>query len=468
MKYHPLYMTDSYKLAHADMYPDGTQFVYSNFTPRSNKRALEHGYPETVKFFGLRAALVKLHEAFAEWFTAPFNVAEFDDLKPFYNVEKLLPRFEALHRLGYLPIDVRAIPERSQVPMGVPVFTVMNTHPDFYWVVNYLETYLSSQVWHPTTSATIAAGYKTLMERYADKTCDNAFHVPYQCHDFSYRGHHGVESAAMSGAGHLLSFAGTDSLPAVQALRQYYGDTREVIGCSVPATEHSVMCAGGEAHELETFRRLIQLYPTGILSVVSDTWDYFNTISVIAKSLKDEICARTGKLVFRPDSGDPLKIICGNPESADSLERQGSLNILWEVFGGTVNDKGYKVLNDKVGLIYGDSITYKRAEAILAEMERQGFASSNIVFGIGSYTYVGSVTRDTYSFAMKATAVCIDGAWSAICKNPKTAGGDKKSATGFLHVDANMKLVDNIPFTAYQTMTDSVLEPVYTDGVLKY
>lgn len=182
----------------------------------------------------------------------------------------------------------------------------------------------------------------------------------------------GIYDAAQSGVGHLTSFIGTDSVASIDYAEEYYNATG-VVGVSVPATEHSVMCLGSEESEIETFRRLIcELYPSGVVSIVSDTWDFWRVITEFSVKLKSEILNRQpnalglAKVVFRPDSGDPVKIICGDPDAErDSPAYKGAVQCLWEIFGGTETAQGYKVLNERVGLIYGDSITLERAQNIL-------------------------------------------------------------------------------------------------------
>jgi nicotinamide phosphoribosyltransferase len=246
---------------------------------------------------------------------------------------------------------------------------------------------------------------------------------------------------------------GTDTVPAIEYLERFYYGRDTFVGCSVPATEHSVMCAGGEDSEKETIRRLItKVYPKGIVSIVSDTWDFWNTISVTAAELKEEILARQvneiglAKVVFRPDSGDPVKIICGTGLD-DSPEGKGAIEVLWDIFGGEINAQGFKILNPRVGLIYGDSITLARADAILKGLRNKGFASCNVVFGVGSYTYQ-YVTRDTYSLAMKATHAVIKGENRPLFKNPKTDNGTKKSARGYLRVE-----LENGKYVCYDNQT---------------
>jgi len=251
----------------------------------------------------------------------------------------------------------------------------------------------------------------------------------------------GMSDAAASGIGHLANFIGTDAVAAIDYAEEYYG-VEGVIGVSVPATEHSVMCMGQKDNELATFKRLINnLYPSGIVSIVSDTWDFWKVINDYTKVLKHDILNRKpnalglAKVVFRPDSGDPVKVICGDPEAPlDSPEYKGATECLWDIFGGTTTEKGYKILNERIGLIYGDSITLERAQAILKALKAKGFASTNIVFGIGSYTYQ-YITRDTFGFAIKATWGQVNGEEREVFKDPITDKGDKKSAAGLLRVE---------------------------------
>lgn len=294
--------------------------------------------------------------------------------------------------------------------------------------------------------------------------------IPWQGHDFSFRGMSGIEDAVMSGAGHLLSFAGTDTIPAIDFLEQYYNAdcTKELIGGSVPATEHSVMCMGSAEGELGTFERLIStIYPTGIVSIVSDTWDFWQVITEFLPMLKDKILARDGKVVIRPDSGDPVKIIIGDKDAVPgSPEYKGAIACMWETFGGTITEQGYKLLDGHIGLIYGDGITTERQQAILKGLKVQGFASYNVVLGLGSFTYE-YVTRDTFGFAMKATYGEINGVGRDIFKDPKTDDGTKKSARGLLQVyrkeDGKLAMKDQC--TEEEKMQGE-LKTVFKDGKL--
>lgn len=468
---------DSYKLGHADQYPANTTKVYSNFTARSMSHFnVPSEYKDNrIVWFGLQAFLIDMNQVWAETF---FDLPLVDVLEeaaelyaPFCGPNGFdLDRIRALHTLGYLPLKIKALPEGSLVPIGVPVFTITNTLPSFFWLPNFLETWMSSELWKSSTSATMSYVYRKIINKYAAETGGSSEFIQWQGHDFSVRGMSGISDAAKSGAGHLLPFTGTDNLPAVKFLQNYYRGKETFIGGSVPATEHSVMCAGGKESELETFRRLIRTYPKGIISIVSDTWDFWNVLTKLSVQLKSEIESRTadefgnGKVVFRPDSGDPVLIIVGNPQAEPgSPEYKGAVECLWDIFGGTYNMQGFRTISQKVGLIYGDSITPERCEAILQGLAEKGFASDNIVFGIGSYTFQYQ-TRDTLGFAMKATYVELDGVGQAIFKDPVTDSGTKKSARGLLCVDNAFNLFQDV---SPEMEKDGALRTVYLNGSVR-
>lgn len=496
----PLLLADFYKVGHKFQYPEGTTLVYSNFTPRKSRiKDIDH-----IIFFGLQAFIKEyLIDQFNENFFKISKEQAVNSYKEY--IDSGLGKdaidyshISALHDLQYLPIAIKALPEGSRVPMRVPALTVYNTHPDFFWLPNFLETLLSTQLWQPITSATIADHYRKILDKYAKETSDQEVFVDWQGHDFAMRGMSSVESAMLSGAGHLLSFTGTDTIPAMWWLNKYYdAPTNSLIGGSVAATEHSVMCAGEKDDELGTFKRLItEVYPKGIVSIVSDTWDLWKVLTEFLPALKDIITSREGKVVIRPDSGDPVDIICGREifqnfelafdnkgvvevdgkyytvketlnnhpfpdyrtfdidKEVSINEVKGVIELLYDVFGGDVNKKGFIELCSKVGAIYGDSITIRRMDAICVRLMKKGFASTNIVFGVGSYTYQYN-TRDTFGFAMKATYIEVEKKKQYgpnistyyektiekytegrnIFKDPITDDGTKKSAKGLLRVD---------------------------------
>lgn len=444
----PLFGTDAYKTGHYRQYPPGTEQVYSNFTCRGDKYAnMLPGFDHRVVFFGLQGVCQWLLGA--AWNEEFFGQDKKDIVRRYKEcMDQALgegavgtAHIEALYDVGYLPIHIKALPEGARVDVRVPLWTITNTLPNFAWLTNYLETQLSAELWKPLTSATTAYEYRRLLDAYAEKTGVDKLFVPWQGHDFSMRGMSGIHDAAQSGAGHLLSFHGTDTIPAINYLKDYYLGGKTFIGGSVPATEHSVMCMGQQDNELDTIRRIItQEYPRGVVSIVSDTWDFWRVITEHAVTLRDVIVNRAkahpgSKVVFRPDSGDPVKIVCGDPEARDDHPAaRGAAVCLWQVFGGQITPKHYHTINPAVGLIYGDSINLDRARRILAGLENKNIASSCIVFGIGSYTYQG-VTRDTFGTAIKATAGTVNGVDIELEKDPVTDDGLKKSARGLLRVE---------------------------------
>jgi nicotinamide phosphoribosyltransferase len=343
--------------------------------------------------------------------------------------------------------------------------TVVNTHPEFFWLTNYIESVLSAALWQPITSATQAHHLRQLLDGWADRTGADRAAVDWQGHDFSFRGMPGVAAASASGAAHLLSFTGTDSVPSLDFVDAYYpGIANGLIGGSVPATEHAVMCAGGEDDELETFRRLLELYPTGILSIVSDTWDLWKVVTEILPALHDKIMGRDGKLVIRPDSGDPVKIICGDPDAdPTSPAGVGLARLLRRQFGSTYNQSGYHELDSHVGMIYGDSINYDRADEMCRRLAENGFASTNIVLGVGSFTYQ-YVTRDTFGIAMKATWSQVNGVGRDLYKCPATDDGVKNSARGRLAVLAGSDGLVLLEQASPAEESISLLKPVWRDG----
>lgn len=527
----PTLLCDFYKVSHKAQYPQSTQFIYSTLTPRSNKYL---PYVNEIVSFGFQAFIKEyLIKLFNENF---FNrsveevVDEYADVilttieagkgktKADIDVEHIV----ALHNLGYLPIEMKIIPEGKTVLPQVPVMTIENTLPEFFWIINYFETLISCQTWQPMTSASIANALRKLLVQYADETCDNRFHVDFQAHDFSMRGMSSLESAELSGMGHLLSFVGTDTVPAIMAARHYYGNELPkdyMIGTSIPATEHSVMSSHTKGKkeavddEYETFRYLLEeVYPDGFVSIVSDTYDFWHNVTNVFPRLKNVIMKRNGRFVVRPDSGVPEDILCGSlkiaavfKDSEDfetkysyqkygftggeivlingkyhkvsysdrdylpavikftpSAEEKGLIECLWETFGGEVNSKGYKVLDSHIGAIYGDSINYQRMQVILSRLKEKGFASSNIVCGIGSYTYQYN-SRDSLGFAVKCTNTICDGVEYPVFKSPKTDSG-KKSQRGRVKIIAKDKFVDDLNLNS--DFSDDLLVTIFKNGEL--
>ncbi|MCX4138851.1 nicotinate phosphoribosyltransferase [Paraburkholderia sp. SEWSISQ10-3 4] len=525
----PFNLADFYKTGHPSMYPKATTKLVANFTPRSAKYApvLRELFDDKVVWFGLQGFIQEfLIDLFGnEFFRKPkaqavrkykrrMDTALGPDAVPVSNLERL-------HDLGYLPLEIRSLPEGSRVDIKVPPVIFINTHPDFPWVSTYFETVVSCESWKPSTVATIAFEFRKLLTYFANLTGAPLDFVNWQGHDFSMRGMSGVHDAMRCGAGHLLSFTGTDTIPAIDYLEDHYGADadRELVGGSIPASEHSVMALRilltlqrlerDPAHaalepkalrrqaELEVVREFVtQGYPQGMVSIVSDTFDFWNVMTVVAKELKADILARkpdalgNAKVVFRPDSGDPVKILTGytdeellhsngtlavseagkytvkaTGESISEAERTGAVQCLWNIYGGTTTAKGYKVLDSHVGLIYGDSITLPRARDIMLRLAAKGFASCNVVLGIGSYVY-GMNSRDTFGYALKAIYAEVGGEAVDIYKDPATDDGTKKSAKGLLRVE---KEGDRFVLYEQQTVEQAeggALVPVFRDGEL--
>lgn len=493
MRINPILLTDGYKLGHKGETPSGTTLTYSNLTPRASRIGTTY-----AMWFGLQYAI-------KEYLITQFNENFFNRPKAEVMEEVdaciasyLGPGFDtshiaALHDLGYLPVRIKALPEGSKVPLRTPVMTVHNTHPDFFWLTNYLETLLSSLLWMPSTSLTTAYLYRQTFNEYAEKTGSVDF-VDFQGHDFSFRGFSSPESAVVSGMGFLTCFKGTDCIPALPALVKYYNASfSDSIGHSVPATEHALACLYTAMNdEYSYFEDLItKIHPTGIVSLVSDTYDYWAVLTEFLPRLKPAILARDGgpdsidKVVIRPDSGDPVKIICGErgnlrddnkewtlrPNGNGGLEQipshinKGSIEVLWDLFGGTVNEKGYKELDPHIGLIYGEAITPERQREIFERLEAKGFASTNVVLGLGSYGFQYK-TRDSLGWAIKGTWAVNAGNEYNLFKDPITDDGTKKSAKGLVRIDGtngNYTVTDGV---SWEEQEGGALEEVFVDGEL--
>ncbi|AGZ17565.1 nicotinamide phosphoribosyl transferase [Escherichia phage 4MG] len=537
----PLVFADFYKPSHISMYDRRSEIVQDNMTPRNAKHFIHFAdNDQRVMMAGL--------QGFIKWFLIDlFNenffkmkkkaaIAQYKEICELSIGPDMVETwgFEKLHDLGYLPLEIRSIPEGTLSPVQVPLFTIQNTHPDFYWLPNFLESVISAETWKTITTATTFWQYRKLSEAYAAETCDNNLHVPFQNHCFAYRGESGTHDAAQSEFGQLINSMGTDTIPAILYANRYYNMKGKFVAGSIPASEHSVATTNigfivGRLKtenpdlsldelrflaEVEFLKRYItEIFPKGFVSYVADSYDFWAIITRAALILKEEIMARDGRVVFRPDSGIPEHIIAGyryigdfetlseakdaawesekgevvsvkgkyyniefdedtdyldlEPSDLQDHEVKGAIQCLWEIFGGEVNSKGYKVLDSHVGLIYGDSITVARAKDIFERLKDKGFASSNIVYGVGSFT-TQYTTRDSLGMAVKATGAVIDGQQIMVVKEPKTDLG-KKSAKGFLKVVRNMfgqlELIDNCQLEDVQS-DDNELRRVFYNGKL--
>lgn len=443
MIYNPLLCLDFYKTCHADQYPKGLTKMVSYYTPRMSRLA----DTDKVAFFGLQAFI-------NEYLIGAFNEGFFkkDEEEVVASYKRLLHatigtggvgerRIRELHRLGYLPLQIRAVPEGVRTNIKVPQVEISNTHPDFVWLVNSIETMLSCTLWHTQVSAEVGYRYRKIVNEFADMTCDDDVVRAKLLGDFSMRGQESVESATKSSAAFCLSFLNTATVPAVIWLENNYFCNADKVPVAYGAlsTEHSVMCSNFavDGDEITHIRRLLtEIYPNQSFSMVSDSYDYWNLVDNLLPQLKDEILAHNGCLLVRGDSGDPVQVV------TDTVFR------LWEIFGGTVNSKGFKVLDPHVKAIYGDSITPQRCESIYNILMERGFAISNVALGVGSFSMqcletdragersYAPYTRDTFGIAVKSTyAEDENGEPIMIFKNPKTDSGHlKKSQRGCCRV----------------------------------
>ena len=498
-----LFYTDGYKIGHKRMLAKGTTRLYGTWIPRSIKHAPKG--VQRILSFGQQLAMRWLHDEFAEnFFSIPKAEAmQFGkDMSMYLGMNYDASHFEALYDLGYLPIRVKALPEGIETQTNVPHMTFINTVDGFAWLTLYLETIISSLAWKPSTSATIALQYKRNVVKWVMKTDpSNAFLIPFLCHDFSARGLSPWDMLS-SGLGHASSFLGSDTIICIPGARYFYDEPKDQVAIySVNASEHSVSTTKiFTVGEQQMIADWLTDFPKGILSIVSDTFDLWKLITEYLPANKEAIMARDGKLVIRPDSGDPVDIICGlntkseefkenwlNTTRGNKGEYEGVIEILWNIFGGTVNEQGYKVLDPHIGAIYGDSITLDRQIQIYERLEAKGFAATNIVLGVGSFTYQMN-TRDTLGFAAKGAwfeveeidwitpegtpvykKVCYD-----IYKDPVTDDGTKKSLKGLIRVDEITATSEETgkTYTKYEVKTQctteeeagGVLQTIYEDG----
>jgi nicotinamide phosphoribosyltransferase len=385
------------------------------------------------------------------------------------NSEDVENKIRALCKLGYFPLEIKAVEEGTVMPVRNVLMTITSTHPDFHWAVGYVESLLL-KLWYSITVASCCLKYRETVDKYFEETVsqDMMFLKDFTVHDFGYRGDASEEGAAISGAAHLLSFLGSDTVPALPfVLRYYNAKIEEPIMYSVPASEHSIVCSFGKDDELASFRNMLRLYPTGIVSMVSDTFNVYRVLTEFAEILKPEILARDGKCVFRPDSGNPEYIICGDPNATvGSNEWKGAIRLLDEMFGSTLNDKGFKILNPKCGLLYGDGMYLERYIRTLDRLKDMGYASSNLVIGVGGI--LRNHSRDTMGYAIKATHIEVNGEPREIEKDPIT-DSKKKSHKGLMYLTKNDK---NEYVTIDQCTSEEektgLLKTVFKDGKILY
>lgn len=473
-KTNPMLLIDFYKAVHAEMLPKNITKSVSYFTPRMSRVKRW----DKVVMFGLQGFIkTYLIDYFnEEFFDKPFEeiIYEYKRImdaslgKDAYKIDKI----ESLHKLGYLPIEIVALPEGTIVPMHVPMFGITNTHKDFSWLPQSLESLISAEMWHPMLAATVGMTYRGIVNHYYDLTCEDNIPRSKALGAFDFRGEECLESAVKAGAGWCLSFLNTATVPTIPYLeKNYFCDcTKESVAYGSPSTEHSVMCSNYavDGDEITLLRRLLtEIYPNTSFSAVLDSYDYWNIIDNILPQLKTEIMNHNGCMLMRGDSGDCVEVVTK------------TVFKLWEEFGGTVNSKGYKVLDPHVKAIYGDSITVQRCEEIYRILMKNGFACSNVALGVGSFSFqcieedgvLKPFTRDTFSSCIKATYCEINGKPFPIFKNPKD-GGFKKSQKGCCRVytrcDGSIYYEDELTWeqAIKSGKHGNMLIPVFKDGEL--
>lgn len=398
---------DSYKFSQWNQYPPNTEYVYSYIESRGGK------FDETV-FFGLQAFI-------KEYLTQPITRENIDEAEAIitahgepFNREGWEYILEAHD--GYLPVEIKAVPEGTVVPTKNILASIINTDPKCYWLTSFLETALLRAVWYPTTVATNSREIKKVILDALERT-GTPSDIAFKLHDFGARGVSSLESAGIGGAAHLVNFMGTDTVEALLFARRYYG--ADMAGFSVPAMEHSTVTSWGRENEVLAYRNMVKKNgrPGGIVSAVSDSYDIFNACKLWGTELKQDILDSGATLVVRPDSGDPAEVVLG------------CLVILEKYFGSTINDKGYKVLNN-VRVLQGDGITIDSIKEILHWAIKHGFSADNLVFGQGG-ALLQIVNRDDQKFAMKCSAAYVNGTWVDVFKDPITDKG-KQSKKGKL------------------------------------
>ena len=436
--------TDSYKASHFLQYPPHTEYVSSYIEARGGE------FKQSV-FFGLQAFI-------KEYLLTPISQADIEEAEALFALhgvpfnkagwQYILARYN-----GYLPVEIQALPEGSVVPTHNALVQIKNTDPQLYWLTSYLETALLRAIWYPTTVATVSWEVKQTLRAYLQTTSDDAeAQLPFKLHDFGARGVSSQESAALGGMAHLVNFLGTDTVAALLAARRYY--QADMAGFSIPATEHSTMTAWGREQEADAYANMLNQFakPGKTVAVVSDSYDIFNAVSQIwGEQLRQQVKNSGATVVIRPDSGKPEIIV------PDLLKR------LYASFGGRINSKGYIVLDNAVRLIQGDGVDKDSIKLILQSIEQAGFSTENVAFGMGG-GLLQKVNRDTLSFAMKASAVQINGQWQDAYKQPITDAG-KTSKRGRLAVIQHNNAYQTLREDALKGQTD-LLRCVYRNGEL--
>ena len=463
-------VADTYKNCHVDVYPAGMTKLVSYLVPRKSMFEKQ----QKVVVFGIQAFIKNFKETADLWFAKPTSevIADYEkkmnlQLGP-GNYET--SHIEKLHRLGYLPLKIRAIPEGSLVNMGVPIVSVENTLPEFAWLAQWTECWLQGEIWKPCNDATAGYMYYKIAKKFYDKTTDGA-DPRMAASDFGMRGMSCMEEACKTSAAWLISFNKTSTVPAISWLDYFYNAdcSYNHLGIGAVSIEHSVVSSNVAAGvtEKELILKLLKQYKN--LSYVSDTYDYWDIVKNVLPSIKEELLAHEGKFLVRPDSGDQYENVIKTVQS------------LWETFGGTENKKGYKILNPHVGVILGDGCTLKQVEKIWKKLDEMKFAATNVLFGVGAFCFHAFFegdkmivsTRDTFGFAQKTTYIKLyNGKELEVVKDPKTDTDNlKKSHKGLVFVEKiknDYKAFDGFDEESYKTHAqrfEDAMITVFENGV---
>lgn len=434
---------DSYKASHWLQYPKGTEYISYYIEARRGEF--------DVVMFGLQAFI-------KEYLLKPISQQDIDEAEIVLKAHGLPFHKEGWQHLlekhqGYLPLKIEAVPEGTVLPVGNVVCQITNTDPDFFWLVGYLETALLRAIWYPSTVASLSYLCKKQIKQALIKSADDLSSLDFQLHDFGARGASSLETVALGGLAHLVNFKGTDSVSALLAAKRWY-NVNEMPAFSIPAAEHSTITAWGKDREVDAYQNMIEQFAGEgkLYSVVSDSYDLWNALEHIwGEQLKDMVIEKGGRLVIRPDSGNPIEIVCK------------TLEILAEKFGYRLNQKGYKVLPDYLRIIQGDGINPKSLPQILDAIMEKGFSVENVNFGMGG-GLLQQVNRDTMSWAMKASAICINGQWQEIYKDPITSQS-KRSKKGVLALVKSENNWETIKLSELNGQTNQ-LQTVFLNGEL--
>lgn len=445
-------LTDSYKFTHWKQTPPGTTHVYSYMESRGGMfdNTVFSGLQATLKKYLTGKVVTKEGIKFAKYFVdSHMGPNLFNEIGWRY----ILDKYD-----GHLPLRIKAIPEGTSVPVGNVLMSVKNTDPFVPWLTNHVETVLL-QTWYPTTVATLSREVKKILIQYLKRTTNYddvkiSEICSFMLHDFGFRGVGSVESASFGGLGHIINFFGTDNIPAILLAQNYYNTTNP-LAFSIPASEHSTITSWTEEGEIKAFENMLIQYPTGTIACVSDSYDIVRACrDYWGTTLRDKVLSRDGRLVIRPDSGDPVMTL------------KTILPILWERFGGEVNSKGFRVLDPHVRVIQGDGVNFKSICDILEMMVLTGFSAENIVFGMGG-ALLQKIDRDTQKFAFKCSSITIDGIQRDVKKNPLEIDENGETHPSFKASKmGELKLVDFHTIERAQDEEGDQLIEVFKDGYM--